>query len=365
MITRKMSKSSENCGPEIVNTLKSIQSQIVSINTSLASVHSELTEIKDEIATIRDLHASLQYTQAELADVKDSVAILKTAVDSQNDEVASIKSQYDKISQANDILNEKILKVDTYNRRESLIFSGLLEDDGETYRDTNHKIRKFLSDQLHISNAEDMHFQRCHRLGKKFEQKSRDIIVKFAFFPDREEVWSKRFDLKGTQISMSEDYPPEIDQRRAKLYPIYKLAKQKKYKPKLIADKLVIKGKHYTVDSLDSLPSELKLKNLAESTTDGALLFYGNGSSFSHFSSATFTVNNVKYESSEQYFQHQKAIRSGNMDIAAQILQTKDAKESYLLGKKVTDNLQLWNDKISKEIMEIGLRAKFEQNPLL
>ena len=40
------------------------------------------------------------------------------------------------------------------------------------------------------------------------------------------------------------------------------------------------------------------------------------------------------------------------------ILQTKDAKESYLLGKKVTHNLQLWNDKISKEIMEIGLRAK-------
>ena len=93
------------------------------------------------------------------------------------------------------------------------------------------------------------------------------------------------------ELSMSEDYPPETDQRRAKLYPIFKLAKQKKYKPKLIADKLIIKGKLYTVDSLDSLPSELKLKNLAESTTDGALLFYGNGSSFSNFSSATFTVN--------------------------------------------------------------------------
>ena len=290
------------------------------------------------------------------------MAILKTTVDSKNDEVASIKSQYDKISQDNDILNEKILKVDVYNRRESLIYSGLLEDDGETYRDTNHK---FLSNQLHISNAEDMRLQRYHRLGKKFKQKSRDIIVKFAFFPDREEVWSKRFDLKGTQISMSEDYPPEIDQRRAKLYPIFKLAKQKKYKPKLIADKLIIKGKLYTVDSLDSLPSELKLKNLAESTTDGALLFYGNGSNFSNFSKATFTVNNVKYESSEQYFQHQKAIRSGNRDIAAQILQTKDAKESYLLGKNITHNLQLWNDKIAKEIIEIGLRAKFEQNPPL
>ena len=62
------------------------------------------------------------------------------------------------MSQENDILNEKILKVDAYNRRESLIFSGLLEDDGETYRDTNNKIRQFLSDQLHISNAKDMCF---------------------------------------------------------------------------------------------------------------------------------------------------------------------------------------------------------------
>ena len=42
MIARKLSKSSEKCGPEIVNTLKSIQSQIVGINTSLASVHSKM-----------------------------------------------------------------------------------------------------------------------------------------------------------------------------------------------------------------------------------------------------------------------------------------------------------------------------------
>ena len=87
------------------------------------------------------------------------------------------------------------------------------------------------------------------------------------------------------------------------------------------ADKFITKGKLYTVESLDSLPSELKLKKMAERTTADSFLFYVKSSSFSNFSRATFTVNNVKYKSSEQYFQHQKAISSGSMDIAAQILQ--------------------------------------------
>lgn len=91
-------------------------------------------------------------------------------------------------------------------------------------------------------------FERVHRMGKpdEFRTKPRNIIAKFSFFKDREFVRRRAPQkLKNTNIWVNEQFPPEIEERRKKLYPVLRLARQKHSHVRLVVDKLYIDGKLY------------------------------------------------------------------------------------------------------------------------
>ena len=94
-----------------------------------------------------------------------------------------------------------------------------------------------------------MKIQRCHRLGSP-RKGTRDIIIRFAYFGDTENVWKERFKFEGSNIFVKEDFCQEIIDRRSKLYPVCKAAKNCKMKVKLVADTLTVEGKRYTIHSL-------------------------------------------------------------------------------------------------------------------
>ena len=96
--------------------------------------------------------------------------------------------------------------------------------------------------------------------------------------------------------------------------------------------------------------------------TDTAIMFYGKDSQFSKFSFANFTIDGVTYCSSEQYYQYQKAKRVGDNEEATRILKTSVPVEQYRLGKTLKFKADQWNNKIAQQIMECGVKAKFEQN---
>ena len=129
----------------------------------------------------------------------------------------------------------------------------------------------------------------------------------------------------------------------------------------LISDKLhvipVIDSRKYTVDTLESLPLDLQPQPLATRNKDNAVLFYGRQSCFSNFFDAQFTINGITYCNSEEYFQNQRALRSGDEDAAKEIMETDDLMLQYKLGKKVKVNRGQWNNEIAKAIL-----WKMEQN---
>ena len=88
------------------------------------------------------------------------------------------------------------------------------------------------------------------------------------------DLWNCRSKLKGSQIFLQEDFPAEIEQRRRKLYPIYKEAKKTRNNIFLVADKLIIDGMRYTTENLENLPGDLQLKYLATRISDKTVMFY-------------------------------------------------------------------------------------------
>ena len=145
-------------------------------------------------------------------------------------------------------------------------------------------------EKLEIEYGSEIEFQRCHRLGLKPEngKANREIIVRFLWFQDREDVWNKKRKLKGTNIVVKEDFPTEIELKRSKMYP--KMLKRQKCNLKV--DKLVLDGKKYTVHTLYKLPPNFQPANLAMFTTDESILFYGKDCFLSNFHPARFDIQN-------------------------------------------------------------------------
>ncbi len=93
----------------------------------------------------------------------------------------------------------------------------------------------------------DFTVEKCHRISPRLAANcqnqcnfpARHITVKFSFFKDRQQVWKAKKYLRRSQISIKEDFPPEVESRVKKLLPIFLEAKKDKdLKVKLVIDKL-------------------------------------------------------------------------------------------------------------------------------
>lgn len=109
------------------------------------------------------------------------------------------------------------------------------------YRDSisNKKKRKWSGwryRKRHVGCAEDISgdkekmgrceisFERVHRMGRwnEFNEHPRNIVAKFTYYKDREFIRTHAAQkLKGSNVWVNEQYPPEIEERRKKLYPVY------------------------------------------------------------------------------------------------------------------------------------------------
>ena len=119
-------------------------------------------------------------------------------------------------------------------------------------------------------------------------------------------------------------------------------------------------SRRYSIETLKDLPSELQLKNLATRELESAILFNGKNSPYSKFILESKVFNSV-----ENYFQYQKACHLGDSNAADLIMCSDDPVQQMRIGRRLPEDKQLWNDTIAEQTMEIGIKAKFEQDPAL
>ena len=149
-------------------------------------------------------------------------------------------------------LHTQHLYLESYSRRENLKFFGIPESEasaseGKDAVGTIDVLRDFLHDVLGFRDPKrNMEFQREHRFGKSVRGKRRPILARFLRYQDHETVLRARFELKGTEYVILQDFPQEIMKRRRKQMPKLKEAKKRGQKvsfSKSEPDKLFIDGK--------------------------------------------------------------------------------------------------------------------------
>ena len=101
-------------------------------------------------------------------------------------------------------------------------------------------------------------------------------------------------------------------------------------------DKIVLKGKPYTVYTLNQLPEELNVFKVTSKEDQDTVGFFGQLNPLSNFHPASFQLEGIDYISSKQYIQASKAKYFGDYETFNKILgsttsiECKDSHETLM-----------------------------------
>lgn len=149
---------------------------------------------KEEFITL--LSRSLATTLCTKID--EEISQLKEEI---NDVREECKESQSKVSELEIKLEQKIDNIEQYSRRKNLRLFGLAEKQNE---DTEKVFIEHCKNKLKLDIV-PADIDRCHRIGKKEEDKIRPIFIKFVGYKKKMEVFQNKKKLKGTGQSIRED----------------------------------------------------------------------------------------------------------------------------------------------------------------
>lgn len=97
-------------------------------------------------------------------------------------------------------LDARVDDLDTYNRRNALLFNGVPEKDGE---DCAALVLSVIH-AMEFPNIKTPDFYLCHRLGVRSSKRTRPILVRFVEINTRNIIWREKKRLKSTPTVLSE-----------------------------------------------------------------------------------------------------------------------------------------------------------------
>ncbi|XP_042149445.1 protein unc-13 homolog C-like [Ixodes scapularis] len=137
-------------------------------------------------------------------------------------------------------LHAKVDDLENRSRRNNLIIYGIDESNTETVEDLEEKVKNEVF--LQKPGITITGIERCHRLGRKVENKPRPTILKFIDYREKLAILRSSYKLKGTKVSISEDFSIRVREIRKHLWKSAANEKENGAKVKLVYDKLNVDG---------------------------------------------------------------------------------------------------------------------------
>ena len=336
--------------------LKNMEERLsVTINNSIQQA---LQTMQTSVNTVVQNNPIIQSHTMELQGLREENKRLNRKVSQLSAEHVRIKKQ--------------LTKIENKNLDRSLIVRGVPEEYKETEQMIRDKIHAILcnimhgdSDETKLTNAKQIILLSCRRLGRFARNRIRPISLELQHKQDVEFILENRFDLdKG--IFFDKEYPPDVERKRKTLLPILRAAKclsDYKKQSRLEDDKLILKGKPYTVNTLNQLPEELNVFDVSSKQNESVVVFFGEINPMSNFFPAPFTHDGVRYISSEQFIQSTKAKFFGDLETQEQILSCATSWECKELSRQIRNVVEAHWDEVAGDLCYPGIRAKFQQNP--
>ena len=129
----------EDSDLSVTKALKNLQDEIGRMNDTMQTVRSEVTNLRDDVIkiniqldTIKDLKKSVENAHESLNDLSIGFADLQGMIATQTKRIDILEENIKQKDIVNAKVENQILYLDTYIRRESLIFGGIQEEPNES-----------------------------------------------------------------------------------------------------------------------------------------------------------------------------------------------------------------------------------------
>lgn len=213
---KKSAHSGDKTTPSSDVVATKVEYSIADIVQVLRKVESKVDDFSEKLENQSDMFAELLQ---RIEDNGKAIAVCHSRVD-------VVETNCKRLEKENAVLKEKVLEVERYKRRWNLRLSGLKEQDGENIRE---KIEELL---LKIfphwaDNIGDV-VDSVHRVGRRENGRSRQVIMQFVRRVHRDAVWKSTKNspiCKEREVRFVQDFIKEDLQSREQLWPKIKLAR--------------------------------------------------------------------------------------------------------------------------------------------
>lgn len=208
----------ENPGPTAAQQLQTILENQAAFYRRLTGIHDQLAQIQTNTDGLAGLVASVQELNAKIEVLEHTV-----------------KTQAERLSE-----------LENRSRRNNLLVFGVKEGSPESESDLKVSVVDNIFGKklnVHVKTIE-----RIHRLGKQRPGHIRPVIMRFYDFKEKDAILRNCSKLKGTSISVSNDYSKETVAVRKKLWDSAAADRGSGKKVSLVYDKLKVGESLFTWD---------------------------------------------------------------------------------------------------------------------
>ena len=205
----------------------------VFVDSTVSRVDNLVRDVAIMSRNVDDLKASLQFSQAEIDGLKISNA--KCMEDGKT--IAEGLLAFQTLSTD---VTAKLDYLENQSRRSNVIIDGIPDVKSESWSDAEIKVKNVFTNHLKI-DPKLIEIERAHRVGKYDPTgRPRSIVAKLLRFKDKEEIFKRSKNLRGTNFYINEDFSESVRQKRKELLPQLKAERQKGNIAYLKFDKLVV-----------------------------------------------------------------------------------------------------------------------------
>ena len=378
--TKKLIEDKEGRNMDLETRFNELETRLSSKITEnvTENVNSNLQELKDTVGTFDNTLKTAMNTMTtalnRLIESNENMIQHKVNLDVLTQENMTLSTKVNRLESEQSKLKEKVDRMESKELEYSLIINGIREYEGKNELNLIEEVYIELMSTIDLRDERDrwdkvkeMPITKCKRVGRYSRDKIRPICVEFQHRLDVEYFYAnRRWTRRG--IFIDKAYTQEVEHKRRLLRPILKAARRlPEYQGlcRLDCDELVLKGKHYTFDRLDRLPSNLNIFNLSSKEDNDTVGFFGELNLLSNFHPANFTVNGIHYTSSEQFIQHMKALSFNDHVTAKKIINAMNAMECKELSREIHNFKKTTWEENAKTKCKPGIFQKFRQNSCL
>ena len=185
---------------EMYNGLEKSISEMIKANNKITNQKLEKpsAEIRSNSDSAKLLSQKTKDLEGNLTVNQDLIDVMIKSIDEEMKEIKKI------VDNNRAELKEQLRTQEDCSRRNNVRFDRIPETENETWEETETKLRKFLYDELDIT--EELYIERAHRVARNQSSKEasndfakqRTIIAKLLDYKETVEIMKRTFKLKDT-----------------------------------------------------------------------------------------------------------------------------------------------------------------------